>query len=191
MKGRYQRDEEDVDDTKSAKFTKMQKNMKRLGGGGLSLETFANLKSANGRYNPALIKKQKEFYKNAKYVSKFKKTLKQQNPENDASSSRQRVFEGNKEGGDRREVEVDEQKRRSKSKVSLEEVYRKKHEELEKARTEREAMIQAKKEAREKAEARRKEAKGKMLKKTRHGQPLMKYRIEHLLESIKNSSENH
>lgn len=34
---------------------KKKKNMVRLGGGGLSLEAFANAKSMNNNYNPALI----------------------------------------------------------------------------------------------------------------------------------------
>lgn len=56
---------------------------------------------------------------------------------------------------------------------------------------EREGAFQAKKEAKEKAESRRKVAKEKMMKKTRHGQPIMKYRREHLLESIEKSAENY
>ena len=32
-----------------------KKNMRRLGGGGLSLEAFANAKSMTNNYNPALI----------------------------------------------------------------------------------------------------------------------------------------
>lgn len=71
---------------------------------------------------------------------------------------------------------------------NLEELYKKKHEEQEKARIEREAMIQAKKEEREAAEARRRALKEKMYKKTRSGQPVMKYRIEHMLETIKGST---
>lgn len=59
MKNFYQRDEHETDTTNSSKSTetKRRKNMKRLGGGGLSLQTFANLKSENSRYNPALISK--------------------------------------------------------------------------------------------------------------------------------------
>lgn len=56
--------------------------------------------------------------------------------------------------------------------------------EAEKAKMEREAMIQAKKEERANAEARRKAQREKMFKKTRSGQPVMKYRIEHLLQGI-------
>ncbi|KVI08224.1 hypothetical protein Ccrd_013405 [Cynara cardunculus var. scolymus] len=48
-------------------------------GGGLSLKAFANAKTKTDGYNAALIKKQREFYKNAKYVNKYKKSLKQQN----------------------------------------------------------------------------------------------------------------
>lgn len=71
---------------------------------------------------------------------------------------------------------------------SLKELYEKQHEEKEKARIERESVIKAKKEEREKAEARRKAEREKMYKKTRHGQPVMKYRIEHLLQTIQGSN---
>lgn len=60
----------------------------------------------------------------------------------------------------------------------------KKHEEQEKARMEREANYKAKKEEKERAESRRKDLREKMFKRTRRGQPVMKYRIEHLLETI-------
>ncbi|ESQ37999.1 hypothetical protein EUTSA_v10028994mg [Eutrema salsugineum] len=180
MKNFYQRDQQENDTSNSSKSmeTKRRKNMKRLGGGGLSLETFANLKSKNSRYNPALIKKQREFYKNAKYVSKFRKSVKQQN------------LHGNDEAGESSKVDDDDDKQKGKfhKRIGLEEVYKQTREEMEKARKEREAAIQAKKEAKEEAEARRKVAKGKMMRKTRHGQPVMKYRIEHLLESIKKSA---
>jgi Skp family chaperone for outer membrane proteins len=66
---------------------------------------------------------------------------------------------------------------------SLKEEYEKKHAEIEKAKKEHETIIQAKKEEREKSEAKRKELREKMFKKTRSGQPVMKYRIEHLLET--------
>ncbi len=69
-------------------------------------------------------------------------------------------------------------------------MYEKKHEKQEKERIEMEAVIQAKKEEREKAEARRKAVRDKMFRKTRAGQPVMKYRIEHLLETIQNSAKN-
>lgn len=76
------------------------------------------------------------------------------------------------------------QRKNKKNARNLQELYAKKHEEQEKARMEREAMIEAKKQEREVAEARRKGLKQKMYKKTRSGQPVMKYRIDHLLESI-------
>ena len=81
-------------------------------------------------------------------------------------------------------------KSKNKGAFSLKEIYEKKREEQEKARIEREAIIQAKKEEKEKALARRKATREKMYKKTRKGQPVMKYRIEHLLETIQGSKSN-
>ncbi|CAF1702650.1 unnamed protein product [Brassica napus] len=164
-----------------------KKNMKRLGGGGLSLQTFANLKSKNSHYNPAFIKKQKEFYKNAKYVSKFRKSMKQHDKEVKLQS-----FREEDETGDSSRVVGDDDKRKGKShkRIGVDEVYKQTREVMEKARMEREAALQAKREAKEEAESLRRVAKGKMMRKTRHGQPVMKYRIEHLLESIKKSAEN-
>ncbi|KAG6415334.1 hypothetical protein SASPL_122743 [Salvia splendens] len=55
---------------------KMKKNMQRLGGrGGLSL---ASAKARNDNYNPSVIKKQREFFRNAKHVKKYKKSINQQ-----------------------------------------------------------------------------------------------------------------
>ncbi|XP_030462913.2 rRNA-processing protein FYV7 [Syzygium oleosum] len=173
--------------SKAAAMKKKKENVMRLGGGGggLSLEAFANIKSTSNRnqYNPALIKKQKEFYKNAKYISKYKKSLKHLSEQNDPSAV--------KPSEDVKETE-ESNKRNKKNKKggssSLRELYEKKREEEEIARKEREAIIQAKKEEREKAEARRKAERVKMFKKTRSGQPVMKYRIEHLLQSIQGSN---
>ncbi|BAT86350.1 hypothetical protein VIGAN_04399000 [Vigna angularis var. angularis] len=162
----------------------MKRNISRLGGSGLSLEAFANAKSKNKQYNPAIIKKQREFYKNAKNVNKFKKLLKQQNQQNDRSL-------GQKHDKDVNETDKDksERTRRKNSAFSLEELYRKQHEEKEKERMEREAVLRVRKEEREQAETRRKAVREKMLKKTRRGQPVMKYRIEHLLETIQGSTK--
>ena len=66
---------------------------------------------------------------------------------------------------------------------SLKEEYEKKREEDEKAKKEWDVIIQAKREQQEKSEAKRRELREKMFKKTRSGQPVMKYRIEHLLET--------
>ncbi|KAL0435828.1 UNVERIFIED_CONTAM: hypothetical protein Sradi_0290700 [Sesamum radiatum] len=162
---------------------KMKRNMQRLGGrGGLSLEAFANAKTRNDNYNPAIIKKQREFYRNAKYLQKYKRSLKQQQ-QLDVPSTSERPSEGENETreGDN---DVNKNKRSKKNAQSLQELYQKKREEEEKARMEREAMIQAKKEEQQKAEARRRALKEKMLKKTKSGQPVMKYRIEHILETI-------
>jgi hypothetical protein len=68
--------------------------------------------------------------------------------------------------------------------------YEKKRVEDEKAKKERDAIIEAKKEEREKSEAKRKDLREKMFRRTRSGQPVMKYRIEHLLETaIENSNK--
>ncbi|KAG2331331.1 hypothetical protein Bca4012_019081 [Brassica carinata] len=171
--------QKESDDTRNSS---RRKNMKRLGGCGLSLQTFANLKSKNSHYNPAFIKKQKEFYKNANYVSNFRKSLKQQkfHEKDETGESSSKVVDG----------DDDKHKVKSHKRICVEEVYKQTREEMEKAKKEREAAFQAKKEAKEEAESRRKAAKGKMMRKTRLGQPVMKYRIEQLLESIKKSAEN-
>ncbi|KAH6766356.1 rRNA-processing protein [Perilla frutescens var. hirtella] len=177
---RYENKERKIDGVTKKK--KMKRNMQRLGGrGGLSLETFANAKTRNDNYNPSLIKKQREFYKNAKCVRKYKKSINQQEQQSTPSTA-ERLLVGENETKER---EVTNQKNKNKKNArNLEELYTKKHEEQERARIEREAMIQAKKEQREVAEARRRALKEKMYKKTRSGQPVMKYRIEHLLETI-------
>ncbi|CAL5353906.1 unnamed protein product [Camellia sinensis] len=179
---------EKIDGSSSINQKKIKKNVMRLGGGGLSLETFANAKTKSNQYNPALIKKQREFYKNAKYVSKYKKSLKQQSQQNDRYPALRPLEDEN-------ETEIagemnKKNKNYKKSSQSLQELYKKKREEEEKAKIERDAIIQAKKEERERAESRRKALRGKMLKKTRSGQPIMKYRIEHLLETIRQGSTN-
>ncbi|KAK6141328.1 hypothetical protein DH2020_024926 [Rehmannia glutinosa] len=139
---------------------KMKKNMQRLGGrGGLSLESFANIKARNENYNPSVINEQLNI------------------PPTD-----QRPLEGENETNER--DYANRNKKSKKNTRSLGELYEKKREEEEKARMEREAMIQAKKEERQKSEARRRALKEKMYKKTKSGQPVMKYRIEHLLETI-------
>ncbi|BFG43292.1 rRNA-processing protein FYV7 [Prunus yedoensis var. nudiflora] len=225
MKNRYPKDEGNREkfngstsiNKKKDSMKKKKKNMRRMGGQGLSLEAFANAKSNSSSYfNPALIKKQKEFYKNSKYVNKYKKSLKQQQSnlplairpleeENEFEHGDKKENEtengGKKhnetEDGSKKENETEDGGKRSKNNNkkkrygarNLIEVYEKKHEEEEKARREKDAIIQAKKEEREKAEARRKSVRGKMLKKTHKGQPVMKYRIEHLLETLQGSAK--
>ncbi|KAJ6674887.1 hypothetical protein OIU85_011093 [Salix viminalis] len=180
-------DKEKINGPKSM-MNKKKKNMKRLGGAaGLSLEAFVNAKSnsSSSFSNPAIIKKQREFYKNAKYVSKFKKKLKQQHQPNELPSDVRPSEDENKtqEGSKM----MNKNKR---SKNSLKELYEKRREEEERATVEREAILKEKKEGRERAESRRKEAREKMFKKTRHGQPVMKYRIEHLLQAVLGSNGN-
>ncbi|KAL3849801.1 hypothetical protein ACJIZ3_011683 [Penstemon smallii] len=167
---------------------KMKRNMQRLGGrGGLSLESFANAKTRNNNYNPAIIKKQREFYKNAKCVNKYKKSIKQQEQHN-VGTSIDRPLEGENEIKEDLGYVNQQNKRSKKSARSLKELYEKKHEEEEKARIEREAMIKAKNEEKQQSEARRKVLKEKMFKKTRSGQPVMRFRIEHILETLQGST---
>ncbi|WZZ41464.1 hypothetical protein YC2023_037723 [Brassica napus] len=141
----------------------------------------------SGRLLKPRLEGQKEFYKNAKYVSKFRKSMKQHDKEVKLQS-----FREEDETGDSSRVVGDDDKRKGKShkRIGVDEVYKQTREVMEKARMEREAALQAKREAKEEAESLRRVAKGKMMRKTRHGQPVMKYRIEHLLESIKKSAEN-
>ncbi|RCV18958.1 hypothetical protein SETIT_3G345000v2 [Setaria italica] len=157
-----------------------KRNEQRLGvggGGALSLAAFASAKSRNTGYNPAVIKKQKEFYKNAKLISKYKRTKKQKN-----QSSNPPEFPIHEGGGDFN-VPKPQHKGKKRTAQSLKEEYEKKRAEVEKTQKERDAVIQAKREQREKSEAKRRELREKMFKKTRSGQPVMKYRIEHLLET--------
>ncbi|XP_059300946.1 rRNA-processing protein FYV7 [Lycium ferocissimum] len=173
---------------KAKSFKDKKKNMQRLGGGrgGLSLEAFANAKTKSNTYNPAIIKKQREFYKNAKYVNKYKRIVKQQGEQLEPSeSARQQEDEKEIEKADK--VDNNSKKNQKNNARSLKELYERKQEEEGKARTEREAIISAKNEERQKAESRRKALREKMFKKTRSGQPVMKYRIEHILETLQGS----
>ena len=120
-------------------------------------------------------------------MSKFRKSLKQQNSHEKDEMKMQSFHEEDETGESSSKVA---NKGKSHKRIGVEEVYKQTREEMEKARREREEAFQAKKQAKEEAESRRKAAKGKMMRKTRHGQPVMKYRIEHLLESIKKSAEN-
>ncbi|KAM3231472.1 putative protein isoform X1 [Capsicum chacoense] len=192
---------------RKSKKTGKKNNMQRLGGGGrggLSLEAFANAKTKTNTYNPAIIKKQREFYKNAKYVSKYKRIMKQHGEPSDGARHVEVSYypslsflfataQKNDDGQDIERAAADKEvdtKNKKKSGVSLREIYERKREEDGKARMETEAAIQARKEERQGAEARRKELRGKMLKKTRSGQPVMKYRIQHILETLEGSKED-
>jgi len=190
MKNRFSKDNVNDDNPRSIRGSgskKMKKNKMRLGGKGLSLEVFANAKTKSDHYNPAIIKKQREFYKNAKYVSKYKKSLKNLNQPNAPSLEIRSVADGN-ESGKAGEMNQENRKNKKHSERSLKVLYEKKCKEDEKARMERDAIAKAKKEARERSESQRKAHREKMFKKTKSGQPVMKYRIEHLLETIQGSN---
>ncbi|OAY84586.1 hypothetical protein ACMD2_20551 [Ananas comosus] len=174
------------------------RNEKRLGGkgGSLSLEAFANAKSNPSGYNPSIIKKQREFYRNAKFVKKYKKTLTQQGQPSDHKTipDLEVPFSANSpefvissvviEDGSSENVRKLSKKKKKQTLPSLEEEYKKKRAEQEKAKMEKELIIRAEEEARAKAESKRKDLRKKMFKKTRSGQPVMKYRIQHLLEGL-------
>ncbi|XP_059625753.1 rRNA-processing protein FYV7 [Cornus florida] len=192
MKSRTSKDNrneerEKIKSSDSINKKKMKRNIRRLGGGGLSLEAFANIKTKSEHYNPALIKKQREFYKNAKYVSKYKKSLKQQSQQNGPHSSK-RLLEDENGTGESGRMNWQKKKNNKNSSQSLRELYERKRQEEEEASREREAIIQTKKEERERSESRRKALREKMFKKTKKGQPVMKYRIEHLLQTIQDST---
>ncbi|KAF3341178.1 stress response protein nst1 isoform X2 [Carex littledalei] len=162
------------------KWNYKTKRQQRLGGktGGLSLEAFSKLKSMPSGFNPSLIKKQREFYKNAKLVKKYKTSVK---PEN--HQSYQLKPQAYEEGEGSESVPKHRKKKRQ-TLESLKEESERKRQEKESERLEREAMIKAKKEAIEKAESKRKVLKDNMFKKTRSGQPVMKYRIQHMLDGL-------
>ncbi|KAL5561552.1 hypothetical protein UlMin_031299 [Ulmus minor] len=185
MKNRTPTIERKGEEIGGSKSTNMKRSYKHKG---KNVMRGRSLEAQSDYYNPATIKKQREFYKNAKYVNKFKKSMKQVGQGSELPSTAE-TNEVNKETEDNNnKMNKKNKKIVNKEKFSLKEMHEKKQQEEDQARMEREAIIEAKKEGREKAEARRKALKEKMLKKTRKGQPVMKYRIEHLLETIQNST---
>ncbi|XP_073063372.1 uncharacterized protein [Primulina eburnea] len=131
------------------------------------------------------LEKQREFYKNAKHLRKFKKSLKQLEQEN-VPSTTIKPFEGGNEAEEGNNV--NRQKKKNTRAQSLQQLYEQKRGEDEKAKAERDAVIQVRKQEIQQVEARRRALKEKMYKKTKSGQPVMKYRIEHLLETIQGST---
>ncbi|KAG6417853.1 hypothetical protein SASPL_120048 [Salvia splendens] len=130
--------------------------------------------------------KQREFYRNAKHVKKYKKSINQQGHRSNSFNARELLeSEDVADGGDRASQKKMKYKKNARN---LKELYEKKHDEQERGRMEKEAMMQAKKTEREAAEARRRALKEKIYKKTRSGQPVMKYKIERMLESIHGST---
>ncbi|KAG6431875.1 hypothetical protein SASPL_103445 [Salvia splendens] len=95
---------------------------------------------------PASSAKQREFYKNAKYVKKYKKSINQQEHQSTPSTA-QVLSEGENGGGHASQKKM----KYKKNARNLQELYEKKHGEQEKDRIGREAMMQAKKEEREAA----------------------------------------
>ncbi|KAJ0977645.1 hypothetical protein J5N97_013119 [Dioscorea zingiberensis] len=175
------------------KMTNRKRNEKRMGGKGLSLEAFANAKSGPSGYNPWIIKKQREFYRNAKFVSKYKKSVQQQSHSGNHLPVAPKLEDDDDEGENGMNFPSKKKNKKDKKKNSLQsmrEEFELRQAEEEKARMEREAIMQSKKEGRARAEAKRKTLRENMFKKTRFGQPVMKYRIKHLLEGIIENSSN-
>lgn len=202
---------------------------KHLGGKGLSLPAFANAKSKPA-FNPSELRKQREYYKNAKEVKKYRKLVKRLGNEehdnqlqidmttsefdNDEAEAEEQtktikqhpyisdVYDNeesvpaNDRKVNRKDTSGHNQKHKSKnsenSKNTLEKMrkeYEKLQQEKELLRKEREAELAAKRAAHEKAEAKRKDMKSKMCRRTKSGQPIMKFRMEHLLDRIQNSNQ--
>ncbi|GMY16482.1 protein PXR1 isoform X1 [Fagus crenata] len=112
MKNRKPKDEQNKGKINGSDSIKMKsKYKKRLRGGGLSLEAFANAKSRGDFYNPALLSKEaKGVYKNAKYAKKYKKLLKQQSEAHDISSAI-RSLEDENETKDRKHNECEQEQK--------------------------------------------------------------------------------
>lgn len=174
------------------------------GGGGLSLDAFVNAKS-KPRVNPSDIRKRREYYENAKKVKQYK-TLVKHLPQQEQKSIDEDLGGGpntGKEEGDFNDDPISndnashirgtsfpakrEKNKKKKGRNALEGVrqdFMKKKQETQKLEEEREEALKAKEAARIKALQTRKDLKEKMFKRTNSGQPLMKHRLEHILESI-------
>ncbi|KAL2652177.1 hypothetical protein R1flu_020305 [Riccia fluitans] len=195
------------------KFKPKGKAKKKLGGGGLSLEAFVGAKSKPA-VNPAQIREHREFYQNAKKVQKYKKLVKQLNEQGRGTNAEQTQqgqdevanggdeSRGHKRSGAvrkpqfikgnqslqfkmQRKMEKKERGERGPSQVEkLRAGIELKRQQEEEERKEREEQFAREKEIREKALRHRKEVQDKMRKRTGRGQPVMKHRMEHLLETI-------
>ncbi|KAI5071680.1 hypothetical protein GOP47_0013931 [Adiantum capillus-veneris] len=170
-------------------------------GGGLTLPAFVNAKS-KPRFNLADLRKKDKEFEDAKTIKKYKKLVKGSPREEvrpifeefsgvlgaegkatPVSKSNSNRFQGShtalfvrKEGHGP-----------NKGKNALEALrkdYVKKKEEEDRLKAERLEALKAKEEVRSKALQTRKNLKAKMFKRTNSGQPLMKHRLEHILDSI-------
>ncbi|XP_042380552.1 uncharacterized protein LOC121973020 [Zingiber officinale] len=148
-----------------------KRHERRLGGKGLSIEAFADAKARCSCYNPLLMLDVLGLYIIPKWPMGFYILFSSMEVDQTESPPKQ-------------------SKTKKKPFRSLKEEYEKKHAEDEKARMEREGIIHAKKEKSAKNEAKWKTRREKMFKKTRSGQPVMKFRIEHILEGLFESSKN-
>ncbi|CAN5963013.1 unnamed protein product [Sphagnum jensenii] len=157
-----------------------KKNKKRNllggGGGGLSLEALAFCKNKPFA-TASQIRKQRELYQNAKKVQKYRKTVKHLAEEGHKFEPCIGLTTSDAEVETRGRVQVQ-------SKLEKLRQQSEKKEEEEKLRTEKREAIARQQEACDKAQCERKDAQRKMRKKTQRGQPVMKHRIEHLLDTL-------
>ncbi|KAG0610428.1 hypothetical protein M758_7G064500 [Ceratodon purpureus] len=212
------------------------KKKKRLGGKGLSLETFVGANRIKPVVTASQIRKQRETYQNSKKVNKYRKTLKhlaeeghefrprvpisfeteipgegpsdpvtqskKEKPSSSVGSKKEKPSSsaGEKEpssteaenGSDKIDQVGGHGKKSGKGRQPkplshlerLREEYEKKKQEEEEIKKEKRALFEEQQAAREKSKKERKEVQKKFRKTTGKGQPVMKHRMEHLLESI-------
>ncbi|KAH7283361.1 hypothetical protein KP509_34G003300 [Ceratopteris richardii] len=185
------------------KKMKDKKSRQRLGGigGGLTLPAFVNAKS-RPRFNPAEIRKRREQFEDAKKIRKYRKLLKslpQQEQRNNMEESSDveakipiQVVSNDNTIQQKNPSDLVKKERRVLTKRSnilevLRKDYLKKKEEEDRLKAERMEALKLKEEQRVKAFQERKNLKSKMFKRTKSGQPLMKHRLQHVLECIQQS----
>eukprot|EP00250_Pteridium_aquilinum_P003819 c14098_g1_i1 orf=78-653(+) len=181
---------------------KKRKSRQRLGGGGgLSLPAFVNAKS-KPRLNPADVRKKREHYENAKKVKKYRKLVKHTPHQEQKTSTEESIGGSNTDkyivhvptsdsNASQQRLTSDFVKKtkclsgkRRNALEGLRQDFIKKKQEEDRVKAERMEALKVKEEARIKATQRRKDFKAKMFKRTNSGQPLMKHRLQHILESL-------
>ncbi|MCO5558948.1 hypothetical protein L7F22_012539 [Adiantum nelumboides] len=156
-----------------------EKIRQRLGsaGGSITLPAFVNAKS-KPRFNPAVLRKKSKQFENAKTIKKYKKLancLPNEEGFSGVPVTEQKVTHVSKRYGPTKGKNVIEALRKD---------FVEKKEEKDRLRAERLEALKIKEEARAKALQVRKNLKAKMFKRTSSGQPLMKHRVQHILDSI-------
>lgn len=177
----------------------LRKRKKRLGGKGLGLEAFVKAKSKPSVI-PSDIKKRREYLENAKTLKKYKTMInqlpKQDSEQGPSTSEKQPDPNSSSIGRDisHRECHTSakkptlhrnhESKERSNPLQRTRQKFLQKKQAAAKLKHERDECLQAKEEAQKKALQTRKELKSQMFKRTNTGQPVMKHRLQHILECL-------